>query len=79
MQSTGAGQLLRTESQVDRSSQSIFLVASIENAELKNKFLVPGIYLKAKLFGKKWGKGRVEMEHRKKGAGGDGYSKKWAR
>lgn len=47
------GQLLRTESQVDRSSQSIFLVASIENSELKNKFLVPGIYLKAKLFGKK--------------------------
>jgi RND family efflux transporter MFP subunit len=47
------GQLLRTESQVDRSSQSIFLVASIENSDLKNKFLVPGIYLKAKLFGKK--------------------------
>ncbi len=47
------GQLLRTESQVDRSSQSIFLVASIENTDLKNKFLVPGIYLKAKLFGKK--------------------------
>lgn len=47
------GQLLRTESQVDRSSQSIFLVASIENSELKDKFLVPGIYLKAKLFGKK--------------------------
>ena len=47
------GQLLRTESQVDRSSQSIFLVASIENSKLKNKFLVPGIYLKAEVFGKK--------------------------
>ena len=47
------GQLLRTESQVDRSSQSIFLVASIENSKLKNKFLVPGIYLKAEVFGKR--------------------------
>ena len=46
------GNLLRSESKVDQSSQSIFLVAEIENSPLNKKFLVPGVYLKAKIFGK---------------------------
>ena len=46
------GNLLRSESKVDQSSQSIFLVAAIENSPPNKKFLVPGVYLKAKIFGK---------------------------
>ena len=46
------GNLLRSESKVDQSSQSIFLVAEIENSPSNKKFLVPGVYLKAKIFGK---------------------------
>ena len=46
------GNLLRSESKVDQSSQSIFLVAAIENSLSNKKFLVPGVYLKAKIFGK---------------------------
>ena len=46
------GKLLRSESKVDQSSQSIFLVAEIQNSLLNKKFLVPGVYLKAKVFGK---------------------------
>ena len=46
------GNLLRSESKVDQSSQSIFLVAAIENSPSNKKFLVPGVYLKAKIFGK---------------------------
>ena len=46
------GNLLRSESKVDQSSQSIFLVAAIENSLSNKKFLVPGVYLKAKIFGR---------------------------
>ena len=46
------GNLLRSESKVDQSSQSIFLVAAIKNSLSNKKFLVPGVYLKAKIFGK---------------------------
>lgn len=46
------GNLLRSESKVDQSSQSIFLVAAIENSPPNKKFLVPGVYLKAKIFGR---------------------------
>ena len=49
---TWNGNLLRSESKVDQASQSIFLVAAIENTPLNRKFLVPGVYLKAKIFGK---------------------------
>ena len=49
---TWNGNLLRSESKVDQTSQSIFLVAAIENTPLNKKFLVPGVYLKAKIFGK---------------------------
>ena len=37
------GNLLRNESKVDQSSQSIFLVAEIENSPSNKKFLVPGV------------------------------------
>ena len=46
------GKLLRSESKVDQSSQSIFLVAEIQNSLSNKKFLVPGVYLKAKVLGK---------------------------
>ncbi|MCP4847162.1 MAG: efflux RND transporter periplasmic adaptor subunit [Verrucomicrobiaceae bacterium] len=48
------GQLIRTEGQVDRGSQSVFLVASIQPGEVGTsaaKFLVPGIFLRAELTG----------------------------
>ena len=47
-----AGELVRTEGKVDRSSQSVFLVASL-NALEGDKFLSPGLFLNAKISGKK--------------------------
>lgn len=49
------GKLIRTEGQVDRGSQSVFLVASIlpgEPGTSAAKFLVPGLFLSAELTGK---------------------------
>ncbi len=52
---TWKGRLLRTEGQVDRGSQSVFLVAGIAPVEPDTaaaKFLVPGLFLQAELTGK---------------------------
>ncbi|MCH2060700.1 MAG: efflux RND transporter periplasmic adaptor subunit [Verrucomicrobiales bacterium] len=52
---TWKGSLLRTEGQVDRGSQSVFLVAGIEPGKpgtTAAKFLVPGIFLRAELTGR---------------------------
>ena len=52
---TWKGRLLRTEGQVDRGSQSVFLVAGIAPVEpdtIAAKFLVPGLFLQAELTGK---------------------------
>ena len=48
------GKLIRTEGQVDRGSQSVFLVASIQPGgpgTSAAKFLVPGLFLRAELTG----------------------------
>ena len=49
---TWSGNIVRSESKVDQSSQSIFIAASIQNHEANKKFLVPGVYLGAKIYGK---------------------------
>ncbi|MDG1854555.1 MAG: efflux RND transporter periplasmic adaptor subunit [Verrucomicrobiales bacterium] len=46
------GELLRTEGQVDQSSQSVFFVANV-NAVEGDKFLSSGLFLNAKISGKK--------------------------
>ena len=46
------GELVRTEGKVDQSSQSVFLVANV-NAIQGDKFLSPGLFLNAKINGKK--------------------------
>ena len=46
------GELTRTECQEDRSSQSVFLVANVNVIE-GDKFLSPGLFLNAKINGKK--------------------------
>lgn len=46
------GELVRAEGKVDQSSQSVFLVANV-NALQEDKFLSPGLFLNAKINGKK--------------------------
>lgn len=46
------GELVRTEGQVDKSSQSVFFVANV-NIVQGDKFLSPGLFLNAKINGKK--------------------------
>jgi RND family efflux transporter MFP subunit len=46
------GELVRTEGQVDESSQSVFFVANV-NIVQGDKFLSPGLFLNAKINGKK--------------------------